>query len=106
VIPLNTDELEYPYEKTIVHDSSTFELISTKVQKDGESFCLFVNRKALHLVYAQVEGPGLASSNVKDWLESKADFGSLSKRKAMAKLPRTVSKSCPEIQDRTSQGYP
>jgi len=86
-IPLNKDEADEPYDSFVEENGSRYELISAKVQNDGDvNSGQYFSPKCVRLQYVQVSGPDLEPLDLKEELLRLADFAALSPRKAMARL--------------------
>ena len=85
--PFTKDELQNPIEKVVHHNGYKYELISTKLQADGDKGSgKYWKAKCLCLCYAQAEGEGLGAFSIADYLQRIADFASLDPRKAKSRL--------------------
>eukprot|EP00978_Attheya_sp_CCMP212_P009034 scaffold21264_cov42-Attheya_sp.AAC.3 len=86
-IPLNKDEADEPYDSFVEENGSRYELISAKVQNDGDvNSGQYFSPKRVRLQYVQVSGPDLETLDLKEELLRLADFAALSPCKAMARL--------------------
>jgi ribosomal protein L24 len=77
-IPLNKEENVEPFDIAVEENGSRYELISVKVQNDGDAGSMQYS--------VQVRGPKLAPISLPDLLLDIADFSSLKPRKVMARL--------------------